>query len=127
MSAERSLTNRQLLAIPRLLNSPSIEDGCKKARISRTTFYAWMREDSFRAELKRQRDEMIKDALDRLKSAISKATTELVKLTGSIKEETRRLACKDIIEYALKSIEFENIEQRLEKVEKVIFERRTYR
>ncbi len=121
------LTNRQLLSIPRILSSPSVEEGCKKARISRTTFYFWLKDDGFKTELKRQRDEMIQDALDRLKCAITKATTELIKLVDSSREDIRRLACRDIIEYALKSIEIEDIEQRLDKVERIVLERRPYK
>lgn len=121
------LNNRQLLAIPRILSSPSVEEGCKKARVSRTTFYAWLKDNDFKTELKHQRDEMIKDALDRLKCAITKATTELIKLMDSSREDIKRLACRDIIGYALKSIEIDDIEQRLDKVERIVLERRSYR
>lgn len=124
---QSKLNNRQLLSIPRILSSSSVEEGCKKARVSRTTFYAWLKDDDFKTELKRQRDEMIQDALDRLKCAITKATTELIKLMDSSREDIKRLVCRDIIEYALKSIEIDDIEQRLDKVERIILERKSYR
>lgn len=125
-NGQTKLTNRQLLAIPYLLNS-SVEEGCKKARVSRTTFYAWLKDDDFKAELKRQRNEIIQNALDRLKSAITKAVEELIKLTNAKREEVRRLACNDIITHTLKSIEVEEIEERLDKVERIILERKFYR
>lgn len=43
------------------------------------------------------------------------------------REEVRRLACNDIITHTLKSIEIEDIEQRLDKVERIVLERRSYR
>jgi len=127
MEKEKKLTTRQLMTISHLINSSSIEEASQSARVSRTTIYKWLKDDCFNAELKDQRDEMIQGALDRLKWAITKATTELIKLMDSTKEETRRLACKDIIEYALRSIELEDIEQRLNKVERIILERKSYR
>jgi len=127
MDKQDKLTNRQLLAIPRILSSSSVEEGCKKSGISRTTFYAWLKDDEFKTELKRQRDEIIQDAFDRLKCAITKATIELIKLMDSSREDIKRLACRDIIEYALKSIEIDDIEQKLDRVEKIILEGKSYK
>lgn len=127
MPDERKLTNRQLLAMPHIIASFSIEDASQKAKVSRSTLYNWLKEGNFKAELKRQRDEIVRNALDRLKSAITKAVEELIKLTEAQREEVRRLACNDIITHVLKSIEIEDIEQRLDKVERIVLERRSYR
>ncbi len=127
VDGQNKLTNRQLLAIPFILSSASVEEGCKKARVSRTTFYTWLKNDEFKAELKRQRDEMIQGAFDRLKCAISKATIELIKLMDSSREDIKRLACKDVIELAFKSIELEEIEERLVKVEHAMLENKNLR
>jgi ACT domain-containing protein len=127
MSQNTGLTNRQLLTISHILDSSSVEEGCKKARISRATYYKWLRDENFKAALKRQRDDMVRYALDRLKGAITKAVEELIKLTEAKREEVRRLACNDIITHGLKSIEIEEIEQRLDKVERIVLERRSYK
>jgi len=86
-----------------------------------------LKEQNFKAELRHQRDEVIRSALNRLKGAITQAVEELIKLTGAKREEVRRLACNDIITHVLKSIEIEDIEQRLDKVERIVLERKTYR
>jgi len=127
MQEEKKLTNRQLLAISHIINSSSIEDASQKAKVSRATIYKWLKDEVFKTELKRQRDEALRSALDRLKGAITKAVEELIKLTGAQREEVRRLACNDIITHTLKSLEIEDIEQRLEKVERIILEKITYR
>lgn len=127
MQEEGKLTNRQLLAISHIINSASIEEASCKAKVSRSTLYKWLKDETFKAELKRQRDEVVNDALDRLKGAIAKAVEELIKLTDAQREEVRRLACNDIITHTLKTLEIEDIEQRLEKVERIILEKRTYR
>jgi len=118
------LSNRQLLAISQIVASTTLEEARKRAGVSKGTLYNWLRDDAFKAELKRQRDEVIKEALARLKSAITKAVEELIKLMDSNKAELRRLASKDILEYALKSIELEDIEERLNKIEQAISQKK---
>ena len=123
MKENEKLTNRQLLAITQIIASSTLEEARRKARISKGTLYAWLKDEAFKIELKRQRDEIIKEALASLKNAMTKAVKELVKLINSSKPELRRWVCKDIIDYALKSIELEDIEDRLNKIEQAILER----
>lgn len=121
------LHDKQLITIAHVLSSKSIDEGCKKAEISRTAYYRWLEDDAFKSELKRQRDALIEEALGRLKLSIAKAVEELAKLMDSKREDIKRGACRDIIEYALKAIELEDIESRLEKVERIVLEKKTYK
>ena len=59
--------------------------------------------------------------------AMTKATEGLIKLLDAKKPDLKRWVCKDIIDYTLKSIEFEDIEERLSSVEKALLEKRTYK
>jgi len=127
MDKDSKLTNRQLMAITHIINSSSLEEASLKAKVSRTTLYNWLKDENFKAEVRRQRDEVIQNALNRLKGAITEAVEELIKLTNAQREEVRRLACNDIITFALKSIEIEDIEERLDKVERIVLERRSYK
>ncbi len=127
MRENNKLTNRQLLAISHIIASSTLEDARKRARISKGTLYAWLKDEAFKAELKNQRDKVVKEALDRLKMAMTKATKGLIELMDTKRPDLRRWVYKDIIDYALKSIELEDIEERLDKVEKVILERRAYK
>ena len=72
------------------------------------TAYTWLKEENFRHELKRQRDELIERALNSLKANIAKATETLVKHLDSKRENIRIRAAESIIEFAQKAIEFEN-------------------
>lgn len=127
MDKGEKLTNRQILAISQIIASSTLEDARKKARISKGTLYAWLKEEAFKAELKRQRDEVVDEALERLKSALTKAVSGMIDLMDSPRPDLRRWVYKDIIEYTLKSIELESIEQRLDKIERVILERKSYK
>lgn len=126
MAEGNNLTNRQLLAISQIIASKTLEEACKKAKISKGTLYAWLKESTFKAELKRQRDEVVNEALDRLKCALSKAVDGLITLMDSKQPYLKHRASKDIIDYALKSIELEDIEERLNKIEQTLSERKDY-
>lgn len=120
MGNQEKLTNRQLVAISQIIASPTLEEARLKAKISKGTLYAWLKDGTFKSELKHQRDEVIKEALCRLKRGISKAVDELIILMDSKHPNFKYRACKDIIDYTLKSIEIEDIEERLDKVEAAI-------
>lgn len=111
------LTNRQLLAIVYILESSTLEDARKKARLSRGTLYAWLKDEAFKNELKRQRDEIVKESLAKLKGAITRAVDELIKLMECQKPELKRLICRDILDYAIRAVEIEDVEKRLEEIE----------
>ena len=124
MAENEKLTNRQLLAISHIIASSTLEDARKKAGISKGTLYNWLKDESFKAELKRQRDEVVKGALDRLKIAMTKAVDGLIGLMNTKRPDLKRWVCKDIIDYALKNLELEKIEERLDRLEQVISEKR---
>ena len=112
-----TLKNRQILAIQYVITSQTLEDACKKARISKGTLYAWLKEDVFKNELKRQRDEILGQSLDRLKYAMKQAIEGLIELMASPRPDLRRWVYKDIIDYGLKSIELQDIKERIDKIE----------
>jgi len=120
MNDSKALTARQTRVIPYLLDASSIEEGCKRARVSKVTVYAWLKHENFRQELKRQRDEMIERALNSLKANIAKATETLVKHLDSKRENISIRAAESIITFAQKAIEFENLEKRIGALEERI-------
>src|SRR5438034_11485635 len=117
MDDNEKLSPRQTRVIPYLLVAPSIEEGCKRARINKTTVYEWLKDEAFRQELKRQRDEIIERALDSLKANIAKATQTLVKHLDSKRENISIRAAERIIEFVQKALEHEELEKRIEALE----------
>jgi len=113
----KTLTAKQARVIPYLLAAPSLEEGCKRARVSKVTVYRWLKQEIFRHELKRRRDELIERALDSLKANVSKATETLVTLLDSKSEPIRARAAEDIIEFAQRAIEHEVLEKRIQVLE----------
>ncbi len=112
-----SLTPRQMRAIQRLLECRSIETGCAAAKISRSTYYTWMEQAPFRAELDRQRAELATQGLALLAQSVAKAVETLVGLLDSGDSRLRRLAARDILTTYLKHKELDELTRRLEAVE----------
>jgi len=122
-----ALSTRQIEALPFIAGAATHAEGCKRAGISRKTFYKWMREPAFKTELMKRRDQIVTDALDILKSYIGKAVDALVALLNTRNEGLRWQVANDIICHVLKLKEFNDIESRLCEVERLVLERRTYK
>jgi len=122
MNGNGVLTARQLRVIPFLLESPSIEEGCKRGRVAKATFYSWIKEEAFREALERHREEVIRGGLETLKANVSKATKTLVRLLDSEKEAIQVRAAEDIIEFTQKALDFERIEKRVVEIERRLAE-----
>ena len=125
--SEKPLSRKQREAIPHLLGARSYEAGCKKAGLSKGTFYRWLKEEAFKTALERQREEIIKESLQRLKFAITKSVDGLTELVESEEKGIRLRACEKIVDFFFKVKEVEELEGRLEKIERIILERRSYR
>jgi len=48
MDGMEELTAKQKRVIPYLLAAPSVEEVCKRARVSKAAFYGWLKQDEFR-------------------------------------------------------------------------------
>lgn len=124
MSEKGKLTTRQAKAIPVLLAARSYEAGCKKARVSKTTFYTWMQDEGFAAEFERQRNEIIEVAFGMIAQNIEKAVTTLVGLLDSKNERVKRLTANNIIGHFLKRKELKDLAERIRRIEEQLETRR---
>jgi hypothetical protein len=48
-----------------ILAARSVEEGCRAAGITSVTWYAWLKDGGFKAEVDRQREAVISEALGR--------------------------------------------------------------
>ncbi len=63
---ELTLSARQTKAIPILVACSTYTEGCKKAKVNRTTLYEWLSNPAFRAELEKQQKAVSQQALGML-------------------------------------------------------------
>lgn len=123
----QEINQKQQRAIAFLIAAKDIESGCRAAGISTTAYYDWMKNPVFAEAIDIQRNTLITDAMQRLRQGIGAAVDKLIALVNSDNEEVARKASTSIVEMALKMRESEDIEDRIESIEKIVLERRTYR
>ncbi|MHC4112867.1 MAG: phBC6A51 family helix-turn-helix protein [Planctomycetota bacterium] len=111
------LTERQLKAVPSIVSSPTYTEGCKKAKINKTTLYKWLTKPKFKAELNRQREQVASEAFGVLSQNLTRAVEALVHLLDVKDDRLKRLTAKDIIEHFLKYKENEELEERIAAIE----------
>jgi hypothetical protein len=118
MADKMKLTTKQVKKIPILLAAKTYEKGCKSARISKTTFYKWMQDEGFAAEFDRQRDKIAEAAFGMIAQNIEKAVSTLVGLLDTGDDRVKRLTANDVIGHFLEHRELDDLEERIERVEK---------
>ncbi len=121
---KNQLTSNQIRVINCLLQNDSIDAASKKAKLARGTIYAWMKQEAFKNRLEEGRDELYKEGLDSLKTATKKASATLIALLDDKDRNTRRLAAKDIINFAIKAVETKELEERINTIEEVLEQQR---
>lgn len=119
----KTLTAKQLKAIPIILAAASLDAAAKKAAIGRETIYRWLKQKHFRERLEQKRQELFEEGLNRLKAATDLAAVKMIEMLDSKDENTRRLVAKDILNFALKAVEAQDLEERIERIEEIIDKR----
>jgi hypothetical protein len=112
------LTDRQLKAIPHIVGSPTYTEGCKEAKINKGTFYKWLKDPEFKAELDRQRDEVAAEAFGVLSQSLTKAVETLAGLLDNEDDRLKRLTAKDVIDFIIRHKENEDLDKRLVEIER---------
>ena len=116
-SNQTGLSERQLKALPFFVTSCSDIDACRQANISKQTYYEWLKNPHFKAELKHLRDLVIEDAVEQLKAYTSKAVSTLVKLLDVDNSALQRNVANDILNYVARYKEIQELEERIEAME----------
>jgi hypothetical protein len=112
-----ALNHRQIAAIPVFIGCESVEEAARQTGVARGTLHGWLKQDEFQKAVSDARKKLLDKAMNRLMKALLNAESEAV----------RRAAANDILGHALKYRELSEIEDRLETVERIVFERRTFK
>jgi len=118
---KKTLSDRQLKALPYFAGCSTFEDGCRQAGVSKHAFYTWLRDPLFKQELDAMREAITTEAVQKLKANMMKATDTLVSLLNRNEQPSLlRTVANDIIGYVLKFKELEDVERRMDKLEEKI-------
>jgi hypothetical protein len=100
-------------AIVALLSASSVERAAKTAGMSRATLLRWMRDEGFKAELTAARRALVADAISRLQTMLTDATTTLQALLACRAPTVRLGAARALVEFAFRAKDAEDFESRL--------------
>jgi hypothetical protein len=106
--------------ITALISCPSIKEAAAQCGIAEKTAHAWLRESVFQAELRKVQDALTREAMTRVIGSVGKAVAVLESIMQD-EDSTpapRVSAAKTILEQALKIYDLENIQRRLDALEK---------
>jgi len=110
LNADERLENlsvKKTAVIMALLNSETIESAAQKAKTSKVTVCKYLRDPEFAALLAAGREEIFNYAIGQLKTSA-------------------RLASATVLNFALKGSEYRDLESRIEAIEKILEERKSY-
>jgi predicted transcriptional regulator len=112
-------TNRQEKAIIALLNQPTMKEAAEAAGISEVTLWRWLQTPDFRSSYMEARRVAVQRAIARTQAATTEAVETLREVMNdqTAKGSERIAAAKAILDYALKGIELEDHEMRLQELE----------
>jgi hypothetical protein len=113
------LSERQRKALSYFIASSSEVDACRQAKIAKQTYYEWLKEPAFKAELSRLRRLAAEDAIEKLKSATMKSVDVLIGLLDADNPSIQRSVANDILNHVSKFTELKELEKRLEGLESI--------
>lgn len=79
------LSNKQLKCIVHILQSQSIIEGCKRAKVSRSIFYLWLKNPIFKEHFERQKAALLNELWNELRETISKSLNRPMGYNEAIK------------------------------------------
>lgn len=108
----RTLSNKQISAIAIVITSSSVDEGVRNAGVPRSTFYDWLKNPAFRAEMDRQEKELSDFTFRVLKSHARRAIEVLAEIRDNKNAENkdRIRACDIIITNSIKLKEIDTVE-----------------
>lgn len=121
-----SLSKRQIRAIPYFIFARTIEEASRDSKISRNTFRRWWKNEAFREEFRKVREGIISEALGRLRLSLDASVNVLAELLQAEEKSIRLRAAEKIIENFFKIKEAHEFEERLEKIEAILFEQKGF-
>lgn len=117
MKSQEELTKRQLQVLPFLLACPTYEEAARQAHVSVKQIYCWLKTSAFKAELDRRRNEIVQEAVNKLKYHTTKAADTLVSLLSHSNPTIQRGVANDLLNHVAKFVELREIEERIQFLE----------
>ena len=104
-------------AIVVLASCSSFPEAAKELGVTVQTIYNWLADPEFLAKLESVRNQIVSDAISKLKAHTTKAVETLVLLMDDENSQVRRGASNDILNHVSRLMEIKELEVRLKALE----------
>lgn len=111
------LTEAQQRAVLALLNATTVRQAAREAGVPERTVYNWLKQPAFVDLYREARREATRHAVAKLQQNSGKAADRLVYLLTHGSPLVQLGAARSIIEFAIKSVELEDLDARLKLLE----------
>ncbi len=107
-------------AIAALLSQPSIGQAAKKVGIGEKTLFRWLQLDEFRLAYKNARRQVVDQTIAQIQSVLSEAVQTLLSVMAdsAAPASAKVSAARALLDIGFKVVEIEDLESRIEKIEK---------
>lgn len=106
-------------AIVTLASCSSYAEAARELGVSIPTIYKWLGDPEFAAKLESIRNQLVSEAISKLKTHTTKAVDTLATLLDDDNPQIRRGASNDILNHVSRFIEIKEIEVRLKALEAI--------
>ncbi|MFP8917783.1 phage replication protein [Enterococcus innesii] len=115
----KELNIRQEKFLKALLEAGTIEQACRMAGINKTTGYKYLKDEAFLVEYRKLRREAMQQVTARLQKKSEEAVDVLAEIMNDKDNSpnARVQAAKNTLDVAYRSIELDDMAERIEKVE----------
>lgn len=121
------LSPSQEIVIQSILSGKNVTSACTDGKVSRTAYYNWLKESPlFQEELTNRRSEIIESSMNKLRSLMDESVDKLHELMKSDNQEVARKSAQAILEFAIKTNETMELEDKVQEIERLILERKTF-
>jgi hypothetical protein len=116
----QKLSRKKEQAIAALLSQPSIGGAAKKAGIGEKTLFRWLQLDEFKRTYKTARRQVIDQTIAQIQSVMSKEVQTLLNVMSdsAAPASSKVSAARALLDIGFKVVEIEDLESRIEKIEK---------
>jgi hypothetical protein len=114
------MPQKQDAFIRAMLTHPSVESAAHAVNISRATAWRWLKLPDIVQRLREVRKEAWSRAMGQLQEAGPEAVEALRKILRDAEGESARVsAARTLLELALRSVELQDVEERIDKLEQI--------
>ena len=110
-------------AIVALLTAPRLEDAARQCGASKSTLCRWLQDPAFQEAFRSARRQVLEAALSSLQEAAGAAVAALKRNLGCRKASVEVQAARAILDYAMRSVELLEMEERIRRLEASVSER----